>query len=128
VIAFRVLIAIPLLCIGAFLLITANGALTKIFAEYQDSDDSTYLIVGLFAIVTASLLAIASFLAAIGEPKSYVALCVAVLSFAATPVPYSQGIGNSIGYAINLFLAVLAIFSALVAARERQRFPGSSEV
>jgi O-antigen/teichoic acid export membrane protein len=123
--AFRLLIAVPLLCIAGFLLIAANGALTKIFAEYKDSDDSTYLIFGSFAIFTASLLAFSSFLAAVGEPRSYVALLVAILAFAATPLPYSQGIGSSIGYAINLLLAVLAICSATVAARGRQRFPGS---
>jgi hypothetical protein len=123
--AYRLLIAVPLLCIAAFLLIVATGALTKIFADYKDSNDSTYLIVGAFAIFTASLFALLAFLAAVGEPKSYVALLVAVLAFAATPLPYAQGTGSSIGYAMNLLLAVLAICSATVAARGRWGFPGS---
>jgi hypothetical protein len=106
-------------------MIVANGALTKLFAEYKDSADSTYIIVGAFAIFTASLLALSSFLAAVGKPRGYLAMLVAVLAFAATPLPYSQGIGSSIGYAINLLMAVLAICSAAVAARGRQRLPGS---
>lgn len=122
--ALRLLIAVPLLCIAAFLLIAANGALTNIFAEYKDSDDSTYLIFGSFAIFTASLLAFSSFLAAVGEPRSYLALLVAILAFAATPLPYSPAIGSSLGYAINLLLAVLATCSAAVAARGATVLPG----
>jgi hypothetical protein len=108
----RFLLVTPLVVIAAFLAWYGGFIISKIFADYKDSPDSTYLTVGGASLAVSALFATAALLTVSPARHRRGWLVLAVVALVASAMPYASMIGP-VGYAANAALALLAVGSAL---------------
>ncbi len=108
----KLVVAIPLGLIAAFLAWYGGFIISKVFAEYKDSSDATYLIVGGTSLAISALFAAVALLTVSPTRYRWGWLVLAVLALLASALPYAAMVG-SVGYAVNAAVALLAVGSAL---------------
>lgn len=108
----RFLLAIPLVVIAAFFAWFGGFIISKVFAEYKDSSDATYLTTGGASLAISALFASAALLTVSRTRHRWGWLMLAVLAFLASVLPYTAMAG-SVGYALHALLALLAAGSVL---------------
>jgi len=98
--------------IAAFLAWYGSFIISKVFDEYKDSSDATYLSIGGVALAISALFAITALLVVskTHHPRGW--LVVAVLALVAAALPYVSILGSA-GLVLNGVLALLAAGSAL---------------
>ncbi len=114
--ASRLLTALPLSTVAAFFLWFGGFITSKVFDEYKDSADSTYLTIGGLSIAIGAMFAIGALLTVLGPSKKpYIWLLLALVALVASPLPYADMVGAP-GYAVNGLLALLAVGSFIAFA------------
>ena len=120
----KLVVAIPLVVIAAFLACFGGFIISDSFADYSADTDVTYLIIGGVSLAIAALFATAALLTLSGAPHRPGWLALAVLALLASALPYGSMVGP-VGYAANAVLALLAVGSALACLVGGGRGPAS---
>ena len=111
-------VAAVLIIIAAFFAWYGGFIISKIFADYKDSSDATYLTMGGGLLAISALFATAALLTA-SPPRQQVRwLVLSVLALLAAALPYADMIGSP-GYAVNVAVALLAAGSIVTYLRNR---------
>jgi hypothetical protein len=101
------IIAAVLLVVAAFFAWYGGFIISKIFADYKDSSNATYLTIGGGSLAISALFATAALLTASPTRQQVRWLVLSVLALLAAALPYADVIGSP-GYAVNVALALLA--------------------
>jgi hypothetical protein len=120
----KLVVAIPMAVVAAFLAWNGGFIISIIFDDYKDSPDSTYLIVGGTSLAIAGMFATAALLTLSAAPHRLGWLLLAVVAFLGSALPYASMVGV-IGYAVNAALALLVVGCALAYLMRGGRGPAS---
>lgn len=110
--AAKLVVGVPLAAIAAFFAWFGGLIISKIFAEYKDSPDATYLTIGGASLAISALFATAALLMVSPTRRRAGWVILAVLALLASALPYAAMVGP-VGYAVNGALALLVLGSAL---------------
>jgi hypothetical protein len=108
----KLAVVIPLVLIAAFFAWYGGFIISKIFADYKDSSNATYLTIGGTSLVIAALFAAAALLTAARPRRRWGWLALAVLALLAGSMPYTDMVGT-VGYGVSAILILLAVGSGL---------------
>jgi hypothetical protein len=111
-------VAAVLIIIAAFFAWWGGLIISKIFADYKDSSDATYLTVGGGSLAISALFATAALFVASPARQQMRWVVLSVLALLAAAVPYAGMIGSP-GYAVNVAVALLAAGSIVTYLRNR---------
>jgi hypothetical protein len=112
------IIAAVLLLIAAFFAWYGAVIISNIFADYKDSSNATYLIIGGGSLAISALIATAALLTACPPRQQLRWLVLSILALPAAALPYADMVGLP-GYAVNVVLALLAAGSIVTYLRNR---------
>jgi len=110
--AAKLAVAILLVAIAAFFALFGGLIISKIFAEYKDSPDSTYLTIGGASLAISALFATAALLMVSPTRRRAGWAILAVLALLASALPYAAMVGP-VGYGVDAALGLLALGCAL---------------
>jgi len=108
----RFLLVTPLVAMTALLALAGGFIVVDALIGYSADSDVSYLILGCFSLLLSALFASAALLAVSWARYRWGWFVLAVLGLLATAVLYTGMIG-SVGYALQVALALLAVGSAL---------------
>ena len=111
-------VAAVLFIIAAFFAWYGGFIIFKVFAEYKDSGNATYLTIGGGYLAISALFATAALLTASPTRQQVRWLVLSILALPAAALPYADVIGSP-GYAVNVALALLAAGSLVTYLRNR---------
>jgi hypothetical protein len=106
----KLVVAVPLVGIAAFFAWYGAFIISKVFAEYKDSSDATYVTIGGASLAISALFATAALLTVSQARRRWGWLALAVLAGLASVLPYTAMVGG-VGYGLHAILGLLAVSS-----------------
>jgi hypothetical protein len=108
----KLMTIVSLVVIAVFFAWYGGFIISKIFAEYKDSSDATYLTTGGVSLAISALFATAALLTVSQAGRRWGWLALAMLALLGAVLPYAAVVG-SVGYALNAALILLAAGSTV---------------